>query len=55
MMLNLRYMVVSNNDLVKIVSTLLNQLVYISQTKNTKGNHIMIQNDVELKIYGSKQ
>jgi hypothetical protein len=31
MMLNLRYMVVSNNDLVKIVSTLINQFVYILQ------------------------
>jgi hypothetical protein len=26
-----------------------------TQTKNTKGNHIMIQNDVEFKTYGSKQ
>jgi len=25
-----------------------------TQTKNTKGNHIMIQNDAEFKIYGSK-
>lgn len=25
-----------------------------TQTKNTKGNHIMIQNGVEFKIYGSK-
>lgn len=26
-----------------------------TQTKNTKGNHIMIQNDVEFKTYGHKQ